>query len=276
MTLTTNYTPSIDPRDIQTRKELINGIETTEDMQSPDTNGDPEGSENRANRVEFADFLLENHFASMQNTWGKPWGTVSVRDNKTGNYVKHNFDDGNPHLVPTSLYIEEVMQAHKMIMEMDYVHGMCSMAKSGDCVESDYFQAKIKAVASTSTTLQWREYEGILASLQHFLAIRAIKRYTYDEIVRKNDSGESTDRQDSAREQAESASVDAGQQYLLLEETQKIRGKQMPDFFSEWQLGQVERAIQRQLQDTANYLEVNYGSKKQPKPKQKDWDLLKF
>jgi hypothetical protein len=111
MTLTTNYTPSIDPRDIQTRKELINGIETTEDMQSPDTNGDPEGSENRANRVEFADFLLENHFASMQNTWGKPWGTVSVRDNKTGNYVKHNFDDGNPHLESTSLYIEEVMQA---------------------------------------------------------------------------------------------------------------------------------------------------------------------
>ena len=39
----TNYSPSIDPRDIETRKELIAGKETTEDMYCPDTNADPDG-----------------------------------------------------------------------------------------------------------------------------------------------------------------------------------------------------------------------------------------
>ena len=72
MTLT-NYSPSVDPRDIETRKELIADKETTQDMYTEDTNGDPEGAAKRNMPHEFGAQILATHTLSMVNVWGKPF-----------------------------------------------------------------------------------------------------------------------------------------------------------------------------------------------------------
>tara|TARA_B100000508_G_scaffold10208_2_gene7265 strand:- start:1598 stop:2410 length:813 start_codon:yes stop_codon:yes gene_type:complete len=265
----TNYTPSpaIDPRDLQTRKELLPAQETTEDMYRPDTNADPEGAERRENTGDFPRWVYNEHMLSNVNVFGNPFGMVYVGG------TAHNFADGNPHLVPTGEYITHVVDTYKRVMQEDFVIPMKESAKED--IKSDWYQVKVKSVSLASTVQQWREYEGTLASLMHALANRAIKRVRWESMRDNNDSGEATTAQENAFASMLEASAQAGIYYHLLEETQKIRGKKMPDFTGDYLVTKVTYEVKNSLQSSANWMDVTYRNTEPKKPTVKDYDEIK-
>ena len=118
MTLT-NYDPAIDPRDIETRKELIADKETTQDMYTEDTLADPEGAARRAERPEYAAWALENFQVSNVNFYGKIW------------------EDGKMHLIPTKSHIQDVVDTYKMLMTDDsYMVACCELAEKDSDFET--------------------------------------------------------------------------------------------------------------------------------------------
>tara|TARA_B100000214_G_scaffold349272_1_gene302007 strand:- start:371 stop:1186 length:816 start_codon:yes stop_codon:yes gene_type:complete len=266
----TNYTPSpaIDPRDLQTRKELLPAQETTEDMYRPDTNADPEGADRRENTGDFPIWVYNEHMLSNLNIFGKPFGKVLVSGSP------HNFADGNPHLVPTGEYVAHVIDTYKRIMQPDFVTPMKDSVKED--IKSDWYQVKVKSVSLGSNTQQWREYEGTLASLMHALANRAIKRVRWQSVRDNNDSGEPTKKQEDAFTSMLEASAQAGIYYHLLEETQKIRGKKMPDFTAEYLIDNtLTYEVKNALQSSANWIDLTYRNTEPKKPTVKDYDEIK-
>ena len=269
MTLT-NYDPAIDPRDIETRKELIAGKETTEDMYCPDTNADPEGAARRSMPHEFGAQILETHTLSMTNIWGKPFGRVSVWDKKANDFVSHNFADGFPHLVPSHAYVTSIMEQHMADIPALKV---LSLEAKKRCLDSEYYQAKITAMASATSQLQWREMTGNMDTLRWALAERAIAKYDYFSRFwsPEQDGVEESEYERKAEKAAADACSLLSEQFYLVQKCLEIQGKPEVNLTTDYEVSAVEDKIKLKLQKNAHWKDVTYRRTPAQKPTSKDW-----
>jgi hypothetical protein len=239
----TNYSPSIDPRDIQTRKELIAGKETTQDMYTEDTLADPEGAARRAERPEYAPWALDNFQVSNVDFYGRPW------------------EDGKMHLIPTKSHIQDVVDTYKMLMTDDsYMTACCELAEKDSDFET-MKSAYTSLVSSVDNDKIFAIAKSVSGVCQEALARRAYDYHRYLEADAKanmqSDTAEMPDWVLNKENRAEASSRIAGIWYSIYKAVQNITGYKPLDFVNNIGLITAEKHIRKMAIDSAKWVDEN-------------------
>ena len=171
----TNYSPAIDPRDLEDRVELTPAKETTPDMYREDTIADPEGVKERQeaqDNAEFPDWILNDFELDVCSIYGV------INPSKKDDYL---FPDGKYHLRPKMSMIESIMEIHTQGMEDSNLQKMIDKSTTGSY--ADNYDHMSSAYRDMITELPKEYHFGIISSLgnsvSNALALRAYEKYNY-------------------------------------------------------------------------------------------------
>ena len=261
----TNYTPSpaIDPRDLQTRKELLPAQETTEDMYRPDTIADPEGVARRAENLEYEPWVFNNYQLSRVDVYGYAW------------------PDSKMHLIPTKSYIQDIMQTYKMLMTDESYMTVCLEAGKKD----EDFETIKSAYTSLVSSIQdgngklWPITKSITEICQNALAERAYRYHIYQEANARaemqSDTAEMPDWLLPKETNFSDSSRIAGIWLSVYQAVQNITGYKSLDFTSEISLNITEKNVKKLVAKSAKYVEENYKTLSSSKITAKESRLIK-
>ena len=267
MSKVTNYIPSpaIDPRDIETRKELLPAQETTEDMYRPDTNADPEGCEARRKAQEdaqFADWIFNDYELDLC----KVQGVINP-----GNKKLYMFSDGKYHLRPKVSLINRVMGVHTDGMGTKNIESMKELSDTGDSNEhykclSKHYEEMINELPSE---YHFSIISGVGEAVVKALADRAFQKDKVMQLSFSQDA-EIPEWVSNYMLNATNASTRAGIWYKVHHEVWSQAGWRSSPSYQDFL---IEKEIANRCQKDADYKDANKkGTRKEVTVS--DWSAL--
>ena len=223
------------------REELLPAKETTQDMYTDDTIGDPEGAAARQEAQEqasFPDWVFNDYVLSTKTVWGKAWS------------------DGKEHLVPKQTTIDSVINLHKA-GEENYLQ-MVKMAHSTDAARIESLKNGYETVLADATGKDvFPVLKGIGNQVQVALAERAYRKHLYiaaaDRVPADQPQPEYVE---NLQTNMFNAATDAGVWYDLHAHCWNyVQWKNSPVYY-------VDNEIKLRLVNAARYIDENYRSVK--------------
>lgn len=226
-----------DPADME-REELTHEVKTKHSDYTPDTLGDPEGSQTRAENVataEFPDWVYTDYEPSTTTLWGGSW------------------PDGKAHLVPLKSTVDSVIQLH--VEGMDNYAGMVDLAMKSEGSTIDLLRDTYDTILTqTPDKYHFGVLRGIGNQVQTLLAERAYRKYLYISAAGRvrDTSKEMPEYVEKLQDSMFTASIDAGVWYTVHQDCWKSVGwKGQPTYY-------VENEIKYRLINAAKYIDTTH------------------
>ena len=225
-----------DPSELE-RNELETKVKTDQDDYSPDTQGDPEGSEARSlSRSDFPDWVFTDFDLSRRDYYGKPYPGEEM------------------HLIPKRGAIEEIFDIHMQGItdEEQMTNCLVMGGKEHDFTEiKDAYLSLINALPERE---QYNAMRGLSSATEEALAQRAILKYRF--LSTADRGGNNEEYLEKLHTQALQASARAGLYVLVHRELWKfLQWKGEPKYDRS-----VQRAIEWAQVRSSQYIEDRHGS----------------
>lgn len=224
---------------IENRTEMEYPKETEHAHYTDDTQGDPEGAEQRAagayDRLEFPEWIFGNFKLSPNTFWGKRW------------------PDGKEHLVPRERTIEDILAVHESIMTEEKITGALKLglAMPGFAALKDKY---LDLITEATGQIQFGVMRGLQNTTEEALARRAVTRWRYNEA---HDRKNTTDEQlQKIFDRAMADSETAGALIMIHREAWRLlQWKNEPNYM------RIRNAVIMEQVSSARWMETTYGNK---------------